>query len=191
MKNFIKLIKQVHEESYMKVLTKIVENNIPVAFLSVAPIAQTINIVNDLRAQGLNIAALITVDNNPPPDIVHVKKAGYIYPQPEYIFTNDLVAARVALKNFSTSKVLSLNKGGTEHIYEMFMTHLPELQEVYESLIDEESKKTFRGYWLANISNQLGKIIYSNAAHYLINGFIPAHGAIVIDAGVFDGGLVF
>ena len=29
---------------------------------------------------------------------------------------------------------------------------------------------------------------YSNAAHYLIHGFIPARGSVVIDGGVFDGG---
>lgn len=68
------------------------------------------------------------------------------------------------------------------------MAHLPELQEVYESLIDEESKKTFRGYWLGNISNQLDKIVYSNAAHYLIDGFIPKADAVTFDCGVFDGG---
>ena len=68
------------------------------------------------------------------------------------------------------------------------MTHLDDLREVYESLIDEESKRTFCGYWLAKISNQLDKVVYSNAAHYLINGFIPERGAIAIDCGVFDGG---
>lgn len=129
----------------------------------------------------------------PPPsqlnfNIVNLKDAAQIYPQPEYVFVLSVVDARVALKNFPASKVISLNKGDTDPIYKIFMTHLPELQDVYESLIDEQSKKTFCGYWLARISNQLGKIVYSNAAHYLINGFIPAQGAIVIDCGVFDGG---
>jgi len=68
------------------------------------------------------------------------------------------------------------------------MTHLDDLREVYESLIDEESKKTFRGYWLGNISNQFKELVYSNTAHYLIHGFIPERGAIAFDCGVFDGG---
>ena len=99
----------------------------------------------------------------------------------------------MALKNFPVDKVVNLYRGKrgalavTEHIYETFMAHLSDLQEVYESLIDEESKRTFRGYWLGNISNRLGEIVYSNASHYLISGFIPEHGAIIIDCGAYDG----
>ena len=100
----------------------------------------------------------------------------------------DNVSARVALKNLPTCKVLSINRDNSEQIYQTFMTHLTDLQEVYESLIDEESKKTFRGYWLGNISNQLGEIVYTNSAHYLIAGFIPKDGAITFDAGAYDGG---
>ena len=55
-------------------------------------------------------------------------------------------------------------------------------------MIDEESRKTFCGYWLGRISNQLGKYVFTNSSHYLTAGFIPADGAIVIDCGVFDGG---
>ena len=68
------------------------------------------------------------------------------------------------------------------------MSHLDDLQEVYTSLIDEESRKTFRGYWLGNVSNQLGKIHHSKNPHYMTPGFIPERGAIVIDGGVCDGG---
>ena len=68
------------------------------------------------------------------------------------------------------------------------MNHLTDLQSVYESLIDEDSKKTFCGYWLSRISNKMQEIFYTNSAHYLIAGFIPKDGAITFDAGVFDGG---
>lgn len=68
------------------------------------------------------------------------------------------------------------------------MTHLNDLQDVYESLIDETSRRTFCGYWLSRISNQIGEAVYSNSAHYLVSGFIPEPGAVVIDGGVFDGG---
>ena len=117
-----------------------------------------------------------------------MKDAAQVYPQPEYVVTTDDIAARVAIKNLPASKVTGIDKGNTEHIYETFMTHLDDLREVYESLIDEESKKTFCGYWLGRISNRLGEVVHSNAAHYLINAFIPASGAGAIDCGVFDGG---
>lgn len=193
MKNFVKLIQQVHEERFSVVMNKIIGRKLPIAFLSVAPIAQAIEVTKNLRAQGMNVANLIVIDNTPPPsqpdfNVVNLKDAAQIYPQPEYVLTIDHLSARVAIKNFPKSKVLSLDRGGTDHIYQTFMAHLPELQEVYESLIDEESKKTFRGYWLGNISNQLGEIVFANTPHYICTGFIPAHGAIVIDGGVCDGG---
>lgn len=193
MKNFVKLIQRVHEERCMKVLQKLIARRMSVAFLSTLKISDAIGTVKEFREQGLNITLLITTDK--PVDendfeVVTLPNAVKIYPQPEYILTNDVIEidSRVALKNFPASKVISINRGNTDAVYETFMTHLDELREVYESLIDEESKKTFCGYWLGNITNQLGEFVYSNQAHYLINGFIPERGAIVIDAGVFDGG---
>lgn len=196
MKNFVKLIQQVHEERFSVVMNRIVKQQIPVAFLSTAPTAKAVETVKNLRARGLNTALLIVVDNTPPPGnlnflVVHLSQVAGIYPKPEYIFGEELVDVRVALKNFPASKVLCIHKkliNMPKRYYQAFMTHLDELREVYESLIDEISKKTFCGYWLGRITTQLGEIAYSNAAHYLINGFIPKHGAIVIDCGVFDGG---
>ena len=117
-----------------------------------------------------------------------MSKAAQLYPQPEYILTVDNTGARFAIKNFPASKVISLDRNNTDHIYETFMAHLDDLQEVYESLIDEQSKKTFRGYWLGNISNRLGEIVLANTPHYICAGFIPERGAIVIDGGLCDGG---
>lgn len=193
MKNFVKLIQQVHEERFSVVMNKIATQKIPVVFLSVAPIDQTVEIVNNLRAQGLNVIILFTLDTTPTPDdmefdVVHLSDATRIFPQPEYIFVVDFIDARVAIKNFPTSKVINLNRNNTEFIYETFMAHLDDLREVYESLIDEESKKTFRGYWLGNISNRLGEIVLANTPHYICAGFIPERGAIVIDGGLCDGG---
>ena len=186
MKNFVKLIKQAHEERFSVVMNRIVSNKLPVAFLSLAPIAQGVEVTNNLRAQGLNVTNLITIDNTPPRtgldfNVVHMNDVDKIYPQPEYIFTVATLDARFAIKNFPASKVLSLEKGNTEYVYETFMANIDELQEVYESLIDEESKKTFRGYWLGRTSNQLGKFTYSNAPHYICPGFIPVRGGIVIE----------
>lgn len=194
MKNFVKLIEQVHNLRYMKVLTKIVKNKIPVAFLSIEPLDKVVADVEEFRAQGLNVTQLITTFepcSEADFDIVNFRDADKIYPQPEYIFTNNLsrIDARVALKIFPNAKVLEIyGCDDTEICYETFMTHLDALREVYESLIDETSRKTFCGYWLGRISNRFDKLFHSNEAHYLIDGFIPDKGSIVIDGGVFDGG---
>ena len=67
MKNFVKLIQQVHEERFSAVMNRIGARKIPVAFLSIAPINQAVEITKNLRAQGLNITRLFVIDNNPPP----------------------------------------------------------------------------------------------------------------------------
>ena len=192
MKNFVKLIKQVHAEKFSFVLKKILSKKIPVAFISAASISQAIETTKTFRAQGLNVTTLFVVDRAPAPaclafDIIHVKDAANFFSQPEYIFANDLTAAGVALEKFPASKLLFVGNN-TDEIYETFMAHLDDLQEVYESLLDEESKKVFRGYWLGNISNRLDKIVYANTPHYICAGFLPERGAVVIDGGLCDGG---
>ena len=192
MKKFIELIQRVHQERFSVVMNKIVAEKIPVAFLSLAPIEAAVQLVNNLRAQGANVTTLITMENPTPPphlktgfNIIHISQASKLLLK--CIFVIDYIDARVAIKNFPDCKTILINRGSTDEWYFTFMNHLTDLQEVYESLIDEHSKKTFCGYWLGKISNQLGEIIYSRNNHYMLAGFIPKAGSIVIDGGIFDG----
>ena len=54
MKNFVKLIQQIHEERFSVVMNKLVTKKIPVVFLSIAPIAQATELAKNF-------------DLNPPP----------------------------------------------------------------------------------------------------------------------------
>ncbi|MBQ9486493.1 MAG: hypothetical protein IJU91_01650 [Selenomonadaceae bacterium] len=65
MKKFVELVQRVHNERFSVVINKIAAEKIPVAFLSLAPIAAAVEIVKNLRGQGLNISKLITLQ--PPP----------------------------------------------------------------------------------------------------------------------------
>lgn len=69
MKKFVELIQRVHKERFSVVMNKILSERIPVAFLSLAPIANAIQIVNNMRTQGANVTTLITLDSTPPPRI--------------------------------------------------------------------------------------------------------------------------
>ena len=201
MKKFVELIQRVHQERYSVVINKIVSQKIPVTFLSVAPIQNAVAAVKNFRSQGLNITNLISP--TPPPsemasqldfNVVMLDKISTIQPRPEYIFTWDntwdVTNARVAKKYAPGCKIISMMILNADHskTYEIFMNHLTELQSVYESLIDEKSKETFCGYWLGNICNRFDELVYSNAPHYILEGFIPNDGAVVIDGGSFDGG---
>lgn len=113
-----------------------------------------------------------------------------IYPQPEFVFVSNFESASFVKKFLSQSKIVfprPLRGLDSENIYEIFMAHLDDLQEVYESLIDEESRKTFCGYWLGNIANQIGEIVPADTPHYFLTGFNPKPGDIFIDGGCYDG----
>ncbi len=193
MKKFVELIQRAYQERYSVVINKILKEKIPVAFLSINPNA--VSMVKNLRSQGLNITNCITVTPPRMPEmaseldfqITALDKISALHPIPEYVLTTNLTDARIAVKNFKKSKVLNIERGNQDYVYNMFMNHLQELQEVYESLIDEESRRTFYGYWLANISNQFAELVHANGSHYITQGFIPEKGSIVIDGGVCDG----
>ena len=119
-----------------------------------------------------------------------MRDAAQIYPQPEYVFVSNSAEFKFAKKFLWNVKIVepaSIRGLPPDSVFEIFIEHLPELQEVYESLIDEESKKTFRGYWLGCISNQISSVVYANTPQYICPGFLPEAGNIVIDCGAYDG----
>ena len=194
MEKFVELIQRVHKERFSVVMNKIVAEKIPVAFLSLETTNNAINAANNFCKQGVNVIALITLDTTPPTDlntdfeILHIDKFLKLPLRPKYIFVDDATAARFAVQYISDCTLLYPIYRNTEAIYNTFMEHLTDLQEVYESLIDEESKKTFCGYWLSSITERFGEIVYTNTQHYILNGFIPERNSILIDVGAYDGG---
>lgn len=120
--------------------------------------------------------------------VVHISELQNLHPRPEYIFAQGWFEARLAKKFAPESKFIFPIGTETEYAYDLFMNHLPDLFELYNSLVDEESKKTFCGYLLSKVSNQMNHCFYSNNRQYILNGFVPDEGAILIDCGVCDGG---
>ena len=190
MEKFIEFIKDMHDECYETVLKNLVMRKIPVAILSVVDVKSSLNTAKRFSEE-LNLTHFITLSDvnfDARFKIISVDNALKQRLRPEYIFTFNNIDARFAAKNFPASKVLYPERDKTTKIYDTFMSNLPALKRFYDSLIDEESRKTFRGYWLGNVSNQLGKIHHSKNPHYMTPGFIPERGAIVIDGGSYDGG---
>ncbi len=120
-----------------------------------------------------------------------LKELDNIQPKPEYVFVTSMTDFNFVKKFMNECKVISpsLIRGkSSDEVYDIFMNHISELQEVYESLVDEESRRTFRGYWIGCISGQLNEIVYASTPQYICPGFIPKSGDVVIDCGAFDGG---
>ena len=178
MKKFVELIQRVHNERFSVVMNKIVAGKIPVAFLSIEPIEKaSVTVASLIINYDINVTYLVTTQSDPPPrlglkgedidisfNVIALDKFSTLQPRIEYVLVIDsgwdVTNARVACKNITSSKIISFRMGVdyTKDAYDFFMNHLTDLQSVYESLIDEESKRTFRGYWLGNISHQLGDI---------------------------------
>lgn len=143
----------------------------------------------------MNVTNLVVIDDSTPSvnldfNVVHVSNAAQIYPSPEYVFVMDDRSLNFVKKFLGDCKIIcpaEIRGKDTEYVYEVFMTHLDELQKVYESLIDEESKKTFCGYWLGCICNRIDKVIYANTPHYFLSGFTPKTGDVFIDCGSYTG----
>ncbi|MBO4780213.1 MAG: FkbM family methyltransferase, partial [Selenomonadaceae bacterium] len=190
MEKFIELIRDMHDERCDNVLKKILVQKIPVAIVSATDVNNALNVAKNT---GLNVTHLITlpqisIDVLTDFEIISVDEATNRRLCPEYIFTLTAIDARFAAKNFPASTVLFPEKENTAEIYDTFMSNLPALKNFYDALIDEESRKTFRGYWLGNVSNRPVKLHHAKTPHYLTPGFIPERGAIVIDGGAYDGG---
>lgn len=190
MEKFIELIRDMHVERYDTVLKKVSEQRIPVAVLSIVAANNFLDIAKKLGEQ-MNLTHFITLDGAQSSDdfkVISVNDALNQHLRPEYIFALNGTDARFAAKIFPSSKVIYPEHNDTDVIYDTFMNNLPALKNFYDSLIDEESKETFRGYWLGKVANRLDKIHHATTPHYMTPGFIPKHGAIVIDGGSYDGG---
>ena len=193
MDKFIELVRDMHAECYEFVLKKLFVNKIQVAMFSVEDVKNTFETAKNFRKQ-LNLTHFITLPEAIPETsdadfkFISVYDAINQHFRPEYIFTVNDTDVRLADKHFPESKILYPERDNTGEIYNTFMNNLPALKKVYDALIDEESRETFRGYWLGNVSNQLNKLHHAKNPHYLVPGFIPEKGAIVFDVGAYDGG---
>lgn len=190
MEKFIELIRDMHDECFDRVLRTIADKKIPVAVFSVADLEKSFDMAKKATINVTHFITLSGVESDEPINfkIISIDEAINKNLHFEYIFTLNTFDARVAAKNFPASKVICLENENTAEIYDVFMSNLPALKNFYDTLIDEESRKTFRGYWLGKVSNRPDKLHHANNSHYMTPGFIPEHGAIVIDGGSFDGG---
>ena len=186
MNSFTELVEKIFNERFPYVIDKILANKIPVAFLSAEPTQTAVDVAKKFRSEGLNITHVILAkltDNGSPLefDVVTLKEITKVTPQVQYIFTYDLfwnkTAARIALnyassmkiitlihenQNYNNFRVLDAVKRSAWITYNFFLDHVSDFYRSYSSLIDEESRRTFCGYWIGLICYQFGEFVYSN-----------------------------
>lgn len=71
--------------------------------------------------------------------------------------------------------------------YDFLLAHLPELGEAYAMLGDEESRRVFCAYIMGYYGGSLDDYRFAPEAQYMLPGYMPGQGDIVIDGGAYDG----
>jgi len=190
MKNFVKLIQKAYNMNFMTLSQRLVNEKIPVPVLTFSLTDSCADFTRHFKNQGLNIPCIITITqqntNYDDIKIVDIKEVIKNRLKAEYILVKSIFDYKFAQRFFPDAKIILLWTS-PEKYYDAFMNHLPELQEFYESLIDEESKKTFCGYWLSNVSSVLNEAVFANTPQYICHGFIPKPGDVLIDCGACEG----
>lgn len=189
MKKFFEMLVEMDAENCAAVLNNLQVGKIPATYVSFATFADAVEAVKNFRAQGLNITALIS--NQVPKEILPLDFAVFglrdiakIQPRPEYIFADDKISSAYATKIFSKSKVITLQNKNLRELgdkHKIFVGNLMQFEEMYQSLADEESRRTFRGYFLGNVLNQIGAANFTNIPHYLTAGFTPKPENVVVN----------
>lgn len=88
---------------------------------------------------------------------------------------------------YGITPIMIVPSGSRADIYNFYCTNITRLFELYSAL-DDVSKEALLGFVLGGVSSNFSFYRYSTTNSYILNGFIPKSGDIVIDAGVCDGG---
>ena len=185
----------MYQERYLATLDRIIGEKIPVTFLSLADFDDSVETTKNLRSQGLNVNYMFVEKIRDDFDIstldFRVRSFNEIHniqPRPEYIFVDGTISARVALKNFPKSKIITLQNKNLHELgeyleqkFKIFVGNLTKFEKFYNAFEDEKSRETFRNYFVGNVLNQIGKIDFSTMPHYLTDQFVPQVKNVVVN----------
>ena len=197
MRKFIQMIQTMAEENFETVINRVVSRQTICAFFSTEPTDKSLEFISELRRErNLNIRALITLSGSPAKEsvggieIVDLKNFHLLKPSPSVIFVADDFEYRMASSHLDGDiEIINWSKRiqRTIDAYKLYMSHISDLYDVYDSFVDEESKRVLCGYLLAKVSSKLSYAVYSNTPHYICPGFLPEKGDVFIDGGAYDG----
>ena len=124
---------------------------------------------------------------NTPTQIVELEKFDQVFPKPKYviIFGDHLACSFV--DRFKKSGMYLLDLAQNNSTYDLYVEHMSEIFDVYESFADETSRRVFLAFMLGKVSGRSTDFIYDPMPQYFLEGFMPKSGDILIDGGAFDG----
>ncbi|MBR1420207.1 MAG: FkbM family methyltransferase [Selenomonadaceae bacterium] len=83
--------------------------------------------------------------------------------------------------------IINDNARGLRERFNFYLAHLEDIFRIYKDLIDDESRETLLGFILQWVSRRVSFCKFAPQSQYLLNGFLPQAGDIMIDGGACDG----
>ena len=195
MSEFTSFVSNLNRDRYMRLFNRIREEKIPCAFfVPMIDFQSQISFLEQLKNLGFNVQYFFTLDENLTDSLsgiptVYIKNLQSVNPKPKYVLAVDSISNHFVNKfkdaGFEVVNLLT-DSGDTDAIFNFYMDHLEDLEEVY-SLLDEESRRVFLGYISAKISNRFTDFVFDSMPQYLLNGYMPKPNDVVICAGACDG----
>ena len=194
--DFIQMISDWRDSRYSQTMKNLVANKTPCgAFLNDVSKLQMFR--NFFKASKFNLTCICVMkkeDKTFEPEegeqIVALEEFHSVNPKPKFMFVLGGFFPLMFMDYFKphgTKMFFNNGRSNAQDVYNLYMKHLPELYNVHEMLADEESKKAFRSYMNARVTNVLNDFRFAPEPQYFLEGFLPANGDIAIDGGAFDG----
>ena len=193
---FIQMLSSWRDIRYSQTLKNLVANKIPCgAFLNdVSKLQWFRKFFKDCKLNLACICVMNKEDKNFEPEegeqIVALEEFNTVNPKPKFMFVLGGFFPLMFMDYFKARGTKTFFNNGisnAQNIYDLYMKHLPKLYDVHEMLADEESKKVFRAYMTARVTNVLNDFRFAPEPQYFLEGFFPIKGDIAIDGGAFDG----
>ena len=203
MRNFVKMLRDTENMRQDTKLASLVKNRKPVGFFNPATderyFLMGVELSEALLSQGVNVVYMCVLDEVAPrfrkydikvnlitmSDIYQVKCAEEILVWNVYEIWAPWMYTYFEKNNIPTYIVED------DKIFwkrrDWFYDHIVDMYDVYSDFNDEKSKKTFMGVLKYNMTGQLREYIMAEEPQYMLYGYGPRKGDVVIDGGAYDG----
>ena len=194
MNRFVQFINEMWMNRYDYTNWKMGNEKFPVAiYISTGDANYNVHMVKTFLNYGVNIKYIFSLKSEIPnlPDGIQILP---LPPKPmpdlKFVMMYHGVPELIMAQKFLDAgmEVFIIEPSGTRMpAYDEIMSHIDEVFEVYNSFIDEESRESYLSCMLANTTGKIKYCRFSNLDQYLLPGFLPERGDILIDGGACDG----